>query len=62
MAAAMKNVIVDCSEYDWEGDVPLKTASSRTVIYEMHVRGFTQNPNSGIPEPLRGTYAERSTN
>ncbi len=27
-----------------------------TVIYELHVRGFTKN-HPGIPEPLRGTYA-----
>ena len=27
------------------------------MIYEMHVRGFTQHPNSGVEENLRGTYA-----
>ena len=31
--------------------------SARTVIYEMHVRGFTRHPNSGVKEPTRGTYA-----
>jgi isoamylase len=56
-AAAMKSVIVDCRAYDWEADVPLKRPNSRTVIYEMHVRGFTQHPNSGIEGGLRGTYA-----
>ena len=54
---AMKSVVVDSSAYDWEGDVPLRRPSSRTIIYEMHVRGFTQHPNSGVRDDLRGTYA-----
>jgi isoamylase len=56
-AGAMKSVLVDPEEYDWEGDVPLKRAVSRTIIYEMHVRGFTRHPSSGLEEKLRGTYA-----
>jgi isoamylase len=56
-ATAMKSVVVDCSVYDWEGDVPLLRPSSRTIIYEMHVRGFTRHPSSGVPEGKRGTYA-----
>jgi isoamylase len=56
-AAAMKSVVVDVSTYDWEGDTPLKRPSSRTIIYEMHVRGFTRHPSSGLEENLRGTYA-----
>jgi isoamylase len=56
-ATAMKSVVIDPSTYDWEGDTPLKRASSRTVIYELHVRGFTRHPSSGIAEHLRGTYA-----
>src|SRR5690348_7901400 len=54
---AMKSVVVDPSTYDWEGDAPLKRPSSRTIIYEMHVRGFTAHPNSGVSEKKRGTYA-----
>ena len=30
---------------------------SQTIIYEMHVRGFTRHPSSGLPEKTRGTYA-----
>ena len=56
-APAMKSVVVDSQAYDWEGDQPLKQPSSRTIIYEMHVRGFTQHPNSGVRDNLRGTYA-----
>src|SRR6202051_756705 len=56
-AAAMKSVVVDPHSYDWESDAPLKRPSSRTIIYEMHVRGFTQHPSSGVAKQLRGTYA-----
>jgi glycogen operon protein len=56
-ATAMKSVVVDPGAYDWEGDVPLCRPSSRTVIYEMHVRGFTRHPSSGVGEKTRGTYA-----
>jgi isoamylase len=54
---AMKSVVVDPRAYDWEGDKPLRRPSARTIIYEMHVRGFTQHPSSGVPENTRGTYA-----
>ncbi len=54
---AMKSVVADPGSYDWEGDMPLGLPSSRTIIYEMHVRGFTQHPSSGVAEDKRGTYA-----
>lgn len=56
-ASAMKSAIVDSSTYDWEGDSPLRHAAARTIIYEMHVRGFTQHSSSGLADNLRGTYA-----
>ena len=45
------------STFDWEGDMPLQAPGSRTIIYEMHVRGFTRHPISGVAETKRGTYA-----
>ncbi|HTV55153.1 MAG TPA: glycogen debranching protein GlgX [Terriglobia bacterium] len=56
-ATAMKSVVVDPCAYDWEGDAPLYRPASRTIIYEMHVRGFTRHPSSGVSETGRGTYA-----
>ena len=56
-ATAMKSVVVDPGAYDWEGDMPLCRPAARTVIYEMHVRGFTRHPSSGVGEKTRGTYA-----
>jgi glycogen operon protein len=54
---ALKGVVVDPLDYDWEGDLPLDRPSSRIIVYEMHVRGFTAHPNSGLPPEIRGTYA-----
>src|SRR3989442_5786779 len=54
---AMKSVVVDVSAYDWEGDVPLQRPSSQTIVYEMHVRGFTRHPSSGLSDKTRGTFA-----
>jgi isoamylase len=56
-ATSMKSVVVDPSDYDWEGDAPLRTPSARTIVYEMHVRGFTRHPSSGVDPKRRGTYA-----
>ncbi|MFK8115055.1 MAG: glycogen debranching protein GlgX [Rubripirellula sp.] len=54
---AMKSVVADLTKYDWEGDTPLYRPFNKTIIYEMHVRGFTQHPDSGVPAETRGTYA-----
>ena len=56
-AKAMKSVVVDVQTYDWEGDAPLQRPSSRTIVYEMHVRGFTRHPSSAVPEQRLGTFA-----
>jgi isoamylase len=56
-ATALKSVVVDVSAYDWEGDAPLQRPSSQTIVYEMHVRGFTRHPSSGLSETTRGTFA-----
>ena len=53
---AMKSVVLDPRMYDWEGDTPLRRPSSQTIVYEMHVKGFTRHPNSGVPEETRGTF------
>ncbi|MCI8785485.1 MAG: glycogen debranching protein GlgX [Eubacterium sp.] len=42
-------------DFDWEDAKPLLTPLEDTVIYEMHVRGFTQDPSSGVKSP--GTFA-----
>ena len=54
---AMKSVVANPDSYDWEGDVRLKRPFAQTVIYEMHVKGFTAHPSSGVAPDIRGTYA-----
>ncbi len=56
-ATAMKSVVVDPSGYDWEGDFPLRLPAARSIVYEMHLSGFTKHPNSGVSPQTRGTYA-----
>ena len=51
----MRSAVVDVSVYDWEGDHPLNKPMSETIIYELHVGGFTRSPSSGCQYP--GTFA-----
>ena len=46
--------VVVGDEFDWQGDRHLRRDLSETVIYEMHVRGFTRDESSGVEHP--GTY------
>ncbi len=50
-----KGVVLD-SRFDWEGDTKPGTPLHKSVIYEVHVKGFTAR-HPEIPEALRGTYA-----
>ncbi len=56
-AQALRSVVVDARAYDWEGDRPLCRPYGETLIYELHVGGFTRHESSGLPAALRGTYA-----
>ncbi|NJK38994.1 MAG: glycogen debranching protein GlgX [Oscillatoriales cyanobacterium RM2_1_1] len=56
-AQALKSVVVDPTTYDWEGDLPLQIPYARTIIYELHVGGFTRHQSSGLSPTKRGTYA-----
>ena len=53
---AMKSVVADPLAYDWEGDRPLRRPARESVIYELHVRGFTAHPSAGLPAEQAGTY------
>ncbi|MGB0127653.1 MAG: glycogen debranching protein GlgX [Rhodocyclaceae bacterium] len=55
-ALAMPKCRVIDPAFDWEGDQLLGTAWSDTILYELHVKGFTAL-HEGIPAPLRGTYS-----
>jgi len=48
-----KCLVVD-DQFDWEGDRRPKRPLAETIIYEMHVKGFTAHRSSGVEHP--GTY------
>ena len=50
-----RSVVTD-SSFDWEGDTLLKRPLHETIIYEMHLKGFTKRLTS-LPPDIRGTYA-----
>src|SRR5262245_45675864 len=45
---------VVAEDFDWEGDVRPNTPLAQTVLYELHLRGFTQHSSSGVQAP--GTF------
>jgi glycogen operon protein len=54
-AAAMPRCRIVDATFDWQGDRAPRTPWRDTILYELHVRGFSaQNP--AVPEALRGTY------
>jgi glycogen operon protein len=55
-AAAIPRCVVVDESFDWEGDGLLNRPWAETVIYELHVRGFTKLLPA-VREDLRGTYA-----
>jgi glycogen operon protein len=59
-APSMPRSVVVRDEFDWGDDRPLRTRWRDTVIYELHVKGYTQLRNE-IPEHLRGTFAGLGT-
>lgn len=46
---------VSFDDFDWEGDSPLEINDADLVIYELHVRSFTNAESSGVK--FKGTYA-----
>jgi len=48
--------VVTTSHFDWENDRPPLTPWDETIVYELHVKGFTAR-HPDIPPELRGTYA-----
>ncbi|MBK1644785.1 glycogen debranching enzyme GlgX [Thiocapsa imhoffii] len=46
--------MVLAEDYDWEGDTPIRLPTEQTIIYELHVGGFTRHQSSGVAHP--GTF------
>ena len=48
--------VIISEDFDWEDDTSPNTPWAETIVYELHVKGFSQL-NEKIPAALRGTYA-----
>ncbi len=54
-STAMRCMVVDDDDYDWEGDIPLRISSEKSIIYELHVGGFTRHSSANVTNP--GTFS-----
>lgn len=54
-AYMVKARVVDSGDFDWSNDQPPAIPMADTVLYELHVKGFTQR-HPDIPAQIRGTY------
>jgi len=54
--AVPRSLVIDQTGYDWEGDTQLHHPSVDSLLYEVHVKGFTMR-HPDIPPELRGMYA-----
>ncbi len=54
LTQSMRSVVIDPLDYDWQGDRPLNRPMQDSVIYEMHVGGFTRAGNAHVTAP--GTF------
>jgi glycogen operon protein len=48
-----KSIVID-DHFDWQGDAPPDLPLQHLIIYEVHLKGFTAHPSSGVKHP--GTY------
>ena len=48
-------VVIAEDDFDWEDDQPLNIPLVETIIYELHVRGFTRHPSAKVEQP--GTFS-----
>jgi isoamylase len=53
--SSLRSVVVDSGAYDWEGDAPLGRPLEDTIVYELHVGGFTGSPSSAVTRPATFT-------
>jgi glycogen operon protein len=55
LATSMRCAVVDPAAYNWEGDRPLRHPMHESIIYELHVGGFTRSPSASVRHP--GTFS-----
>jgi isoamylase len=53
-AATAPKCVIAHPDFDWQGDQPLRNSWESTVVYELHMRGYTIHPSARVP--FAGTY------
>lgn len=56
LSKCLKSAVIDDFNFDWENDAFPNHKLSDSILYELHVKGFTANHNSGVTPTLKGTY------
>ncbi len=56
LSTCAKSAVIDIDDYDWGVDIRPGISMRKSVIYEMHVKGFTASSTSGLDKNIRGTY------
>lgn len=54
LAFSMRSIVIDVEEYNWENDIHPNIPLKDTIVYEMHVGGFTRDKSSEVKNP--GTF------
>lgn len=54
--SCLKGAVVDIDNYDWGIDTFPHHSLDSTIIYEMHVKGFTKDKSAGLDKKIAGTY------
>lgn len=54
LETSMRSVVIDSTIYDWKGDKKINRPMKDTIIYEMHVGGFTKGEGANVENP--GTF------
>ncbi len=49
-----KCVVIEDEDFDWQGDKPLNYPLRKSILYETHLKGFTQSETSGVKN--KGSY------
>lgn len=53
---SLKSAVIDIDDYDWGIETFPHHSLENTIIYEMHVKGFTADKSSNISDDIKGTY------
>ena len=58
-AASAPKCVIAHADFDWQGDQPLRHPWESTVIYELHLRGYTIHPGAGVRFPGTLSWPDR---